>query len=99
METASAETLWKTNSGADTFTPKGNDLELDPNREPEPPVKVIDKPVQRTGKRNAGAEPKAAAGQVPGTWKFSADVVGVARMERGWVGEDGVEMRRREENV
>lgn len=43
----------------------GNDLELDPNREPEPPVKVIDKPVQRTGKRNPGAEPKAAAGQVP----------------------------------
>lgn len=34
----------------------GNDPELDPNREPEPPTKVIDKPVQRTGKRNAGAE-------------------------------------------
>ncbi|KAK5019598.1 hypothetical protein BJ546DRAFT_367976 [Cryomyces antarcticus] len=34
----------------------GNDPELDPDREPEPPTKVIDKPVQRTGKRNAGAE-------------------------------------------
>jgi len=34
----------------------GNDLELDPNREPEPPTKVIDKPVQRTGKRNPAAE-------------------------------------------
>ena len=99
MEAASAETLWKTNSGADTFTPKGNDLELDPNREPEPPVKVIDKPVQRTGKRNAGAEPKAAAGQVPGTWKFSADVVEVVRMERGCVGEGGRATRRGEEIV
>ena len=34
----------------------GNDPELDPDREPEPPTKVMDKPVQRTGKRNAGAE-------------------------------------------
>jgi len=42
-------------SGADTHS-KGNDLELDPNREPEPPTKVIDKPVQRTGKRNPAAE-------------------------------------------
>ena len=41
--------------GADTHS-KGNDLELDPNREPEPPTKVIDKPVQRTGKRNVAAE-------------------------------------------
>ncbi|THV98235.1 hypothetical protein D6D17_01308 [Aureobasidium pullulans] len=46
----------------------GNDLELDPNREPEPPTKVMDKPVQRAGKRNAGPEapsadtPKPAAG-------------------------------------
>jgi hypothetical protein len=42
-------------SGADSHS-KGNDLELDPNREPEPPTKVIDKPVQRTGKRNPAAE-------------------------------------------
>ncbi|KAI5200722.1 hypothetical protein E4T39_05566 [Aureobasidium subglaciale] len=34
----------------------GNDLELDPNREPEPPTKVMDKPVPRAGKRNAGPE-------------------------------------------
>ncbi|KAJ9668279.1 hypothetical protein H2201_001709 [Coniosporium apollinis] len=34
----------------------GNDPELDPDREPEPPTKAIDKPVQRAGKRNAGAE-------------------------------------------
>lgn len=46
----------------------GNDPELDPDREPEPPTKVIDKPVQRIGKRNAGAEgppkdtPRPAAG-------------------------------------
>ncbi|KAI4724409.1 hypothetical protein E4T49_07869 [Aureobasidium sp. EXF-10728] len=45
-----------------------NDPELDPNREPEPPTKVMDKPVQRAGKRNAGAEgpsndtPRPAAG-------------------------------------
>ncbi|KAI4742093.1 hypothetical protein E4T50_07509 [Aureobasidium sp. EXF-12298] len=38
-----------------------NDLELDPNREPEPPTKVMDKPVQRAGKRNAGPEAPAAA--------------------------------------
>ena len=42
-------------SGTDTHS-QGNDLELDPNREPEPPTKVIDKPVQRTGKRNVAAE-------------------------------------------
>ncbi|KAH0174731.1 hypothetical protein KCU67_g612, partial [Aureobasidium melanogenum] len=46
----------------------GNDPELDPNREPEPPTKIIDKPIQRAGKRNAGAEgpsadtPRPAAG-------------------------------------
>ena len=46
----------------------GNDPELDPEREPEPPTKVIDKPVARTGKRNTGAEgppsdtPRPAAG-------------------------------------
>ncbi|TKA77008.1 hypothetical protein B0A55_01963 [Friedmanniomyces simplex] len=34
----------------------GNDPELDPDREPEPPTKAVDKPVQRPGKRNAGAE-------------------------------------------
>ena len=34
----------------------GNDPELDPDREPEPPTKIIDNPVARTGKRNAGAE-------------------------------------------
>lgn len=46
----------------------GNDPELDPDREPEPPTKAVDKPVQRSGKRNAGAEgpardtPRPAAG-------------------------------------
>ncbi|EMD01138.1 hypothetical protein BAUCODRAFT_29538 [Baudoinia panamericana UAMH 10762] len=34
----------------------GNDPELDPDREPEPPTQAVDKPVQRSGKRNAGAE-------------------------------------------
>ncbi|KAK3706107.1 hypothetical protein LTR37_012934 [Vermiconidia calcicola] len=34
----------------------GNDPELDPDREPEPPTKAVDHPVQRAGKRNAGAE-------------------------------------------
>ena len=61
--------------GADTYS-KGNDLELDPNREPEPPVKVMDKPVQRTGKRNAGPEapsngtarPAAGGRDQAGTW-------------------------------
>ncbi|KAK5173736.1 uncharacterized protein LTR77_002417 [Saxophila tyrrhenica] len=51
-----------------TYELLGNDPELDPDREPEPPTKVIDKPVARTGKRNAGAEgpsgdaPRPAAG-------------------------------------
>ncbi|KAK1054304.1 hypothetical protein LTR74_015907 [Friedmanniomyces endolithicus] len=46
----------------------GNDPELDPDREPEPPTKAIDKPVQRSGKRNGGAEgppgdaPRTSAG-------------------------------------
>jgi len=35
----------------------GNDPELDPDREPEPPTKAIDKPIARTGKRNTPAEP------------------------------------------
>lgn len=85
-------------SGADTHS-KGNDLELDPNREPEPPVKVIDKPVQRTGKRNPGPEaPKPAAGQAPGTWKFWRVLRGMARMK--WSrGRSGIEMRRAEETV
>lgn len=34
----------------------GNDPELDPDRAPEPPTKAIDKPIARTGKRNAPAE-------------------------------------------
>ena len=34
----------------------GNDPELDPGREPEPPTKAIDKPTARAGKRNAPAE-------------------------------------------
>ncbi|KAF1985278.1 hypothetical protein K402DRAFT_394976 [Aulographum hederae CBS 113979] len=42
----------------------GNDLELDPNREPDPPVKVIDKTAPRAGKRNAGPEPPAASATV-----------------------------------
>jgi plasminogen activator inhibitor 1 RNA-binding protein len=37
----------------------GNDPELDPDREPEPPTKAIDKPVPRSGKRDIG--PKAPA--------------------------------------
>lgn len=35
----------------------GNDPELDPERAtPQPPVKTVDKPAARTGKRNAPAE-------------------------------------------
>lgn len=37
----------------------GNDPELDPDREPEPPTKVVDKPTARTGKRNGLAEQPA----------------------------------------
>ena len=43
----------------------GNDPELDPEREPEPPTKIIDKPTQRAGKRNAGAEGPAGGAQRP----------------------------------
>ncbi|OJJ00461.1 hypothetical protein ASPVEDRAFT_61153 [Aspergillus versicolor CBS 583.65] len=34
----------------------GNDPELDPNREPEPPTRALDKPVARLGKRDAPKE-------------------------------------------
>ncbi|KAI9370110.1 Stm1-domain-containing protein [Aspergillus egyptiacus] len=34
----------------------GNDPELDPNREPEPPTRAIDKPAPRHGKRDAPKE-------------------------------------------
>ncbi|KAF2114413.1 hypothetical protein BDV96DRAFT_576726 [Lophiotrema nucula] len=37
----------------------GNDADQDPDREPEPPTKAIDKPAARTGKRNAPAEAPA----------------------------------------
>lgn len=38
----------------------GNDPELDPERAtPQPPVKTVDKPAARTGKRNAPAEAPA----------------------------------------
>ncbi|KAF2275111.1 uncharacterized protein EI97DRAFT_459738 [Westerdykella ornata] len=43
----------------------GNDPELDPDRPAEPPTKAVDKPLPRTGKRNAPAE--APASQTTGT--------------------------------
>ncbi|KAK4985256.1 hypothetical protein LTR66_008235, partial [Elasticomyces elasticus] len=51
-----------------TYELLGNDPELDSDREPEPPTKVVDKPVQRAGKRNSAVEgqpkdaPKPAGG-------------------------------------
>ncbi|KAL1955194.1 hypothetical protein VTO42DRAFT_8959 [Malbranchea cinnamomea] len=36
----------------------GNDPELDPDRPPSPPVKVVDKTAPRHGKRNVAPEPK-----------------------------------------
>ncbi|EGD94952.1 Telomere and ribosome associated protein Stm1 [Trichophyton interdigitale] len=38
----------------------GNDPELDPNREPEPPVQVVDKTAPRRGKRDGPNEPRDA---------------------------------------
>lgn len=38
----------------------GNDPELDPNREPEPPTRAVDRPIPRVGKRDA---PKEAPSQ------------------------------------
>ncbi|KIW06277.1 uncharacterized protein PV09_02748 [Verruconis gallopava] len=37
----------------------GNDPELDPDREPEPPTRAIDKPLPRSGKRDTGPQPPA----------------------------------------
>jgi plasminogen activator inhibitor 1 RNA-binding protein len=34
----------------------GNDHDQDPDREPEPPTRAIDKPVARSGKRDAGPQ-------------------------------------------
>ena len=34
----------------------GNDPDLDPDREPEPPVQAVDKPIPRTGKRATGGD-------------------------------------------
>lgn len=45
----------------------GNDPELDPERAtPQPPVKTVDKPAARTGKRNAPAE-APVRGDAPAT--------------------------------
>ncbi|KAL3470823.1 Stm1-domain-containing protein [Aspergillus californicus] len=43
----------------------GNDPELDPNREPEPPTKALDKPAPRHGKRDAPKEAPVAAAAAP----------------------------------
>lgn len=43
----------------------GNDPELDPDREPQPPTKAIDKPTARTGKRNGPAEAPARSSGGP----------------------------------
>ncbi|KAL4786173.1 Stm1-domain-containing protein [Aspergillus varians] len=44
----------------------GNDPELDPNREPEPPTKALDKPAPRHGKRDAPKEaPARPEGHAP----------------------------------
>lgn len=40
----------------------GNDPELDPDREPEPPTKAVDKPTARTGKRNGPSEAPVRSG-------------------------------------
>ncbi|PGH18133.1 hypothetical protein AJ79_00762 [Helicocarpus griseus UAMH5409] len=50
------------NSTYNLYELLGNDPELDPDlKEPEPPTRAIDKPVARHGKRDAPAEPRAAA--------------------------------------
>ena len=38
----------------------GNDPDLDEDREPEPPVKVVDRTAPRRGKRDGPAEPRAS---------------------------------------
>ncbi|KAL4946167.1 hypothetical protein BDV06DRAFT_161053 [Aspergillus oleicola] len=44
----------------------GNDPELDPNREPEPPTRALDKPAPRHGKRDAPKEaPSRPEGAAP----------------------------------
>ncbi|KUJ21007.1 uncharacterized protein LY89DRAFT_681639 [Mollisia scopiformis] len=43
----------------------GNDHDEDSDKEPEPPVKVVDKPVARTNKRNAPAEAPASKSATP----------------------------------
>lgn len=41
----------------------GNDPELDPDREPEPPTVVADKPLARSGKRATGGDVAPKSGQ------------------------------------
>lgn len=41
----------------------GNDPELDPDREPEPPTKTVDKPQARSGKRTTGGDVAPKSGQ------------------------------------
>jgi len=43
----------------------GNDHDEDSDKEPEPPVKVVDKPLARTSKRNAPAEAPASKAPAP----------------------------------
>ena len=55
----------------------GNDPDQDPDREPEPPTKVIDRPGARSGKRNPGAEaPGQDAPRAPGGGRGGRNAVG-----------------------
>lgn len=44
----------------------GNDPDQDDDREPEPPTQAVDKPPQRSGKRNAGGDAPAGRGGARG---------------------------------
>lgn len=67
----------------------GNDPELDPNREPEPPTKVVDKPAPRVGKRNGTTEAPvkdAAPARAGRKEALSGNEQGVSRihLHLGW---------------
>lgn len=53
----SASRLHHLVSNTAAYAITGNDPELDPNREPEPPTRAVDRPAPRHGKRDAPKEP------------------------------------------
>ena len=90
MEAANAETLWKTNSGADTLSQKATTWSSTLTGSPSPPSRSLTSPSSAPESATLVLSPRPLLVRflVRGNSRWM--VVGVARMEMGWSGEGGV---------